>query len=97
MAALMTQTRELVMAVRPGTSSSQKGKRTITEDDMHIKSSTETLRRELEILHNRFDQATEDILVDSIIYEMQALQMRYKYYLDVCKERGIVSEEFSFN
>jgi len=69
---------------------------TYPEDIISIKSSTETLRRELEILHNKFDQATEPTLVDSIIYEMQAVQMRYVYYLNVCKEHGIKSDEFTF-
>ena len=91
----MTQARENLMAAR--TDIPKKYMHSIKEDDLSIKSSTETLRRELEILHNKFDQATEDILVDSIIYEMQAVQMRYTYYLEKCKERGIVSEEFSFN
>lgn len=66
------------------------------EDDYSVKLSTDTLRRELENLHNRFDQATEPVIIDSLIYEMQAVQMRYMYYLEVCKERGLVSDEFSF-
>jgi len=67
------------------------------QDDTSLRLSANVLRRELEDLHNRFDQATEPILVDSIIYEMQAVQMRYTYYLEMCKEQGIVSEEFTFS
>ena len=66
-------------------------------DDLSVVSFIGILRQELGDLHNKFDQATEPILVDSIIYEIQALQLRYMYYLDLCKERGIVSKEFSFN
>jgi len=66
------------------------------ESELNVRSSIEILRRELDDLHNKFDQATEPILVDSIIYEMQAVQMRYMYYLELCKAQGIVSEEFSF-
>ena len=68
----------------------------VVEDDRSIKLAINTLRRELEDLHNMFDQATEAMLIDSIVYEMQAVQLRYMYYLDLCKERGIVSEEFQF-
>ena len=67
----------------------------VPEDDTSIMEAIEILRQELEDLHNRFDQATEPVLVDSIIYEIQAVQLRYMYYLELCKERGIVSEEFS--
>ena len=67
------------------------------EDDSSVMSCIEALRKELEDLHNRFNQATEPVLVDSIIYEMQAVQMRYMYYLDVCKSRGIVCGEYTFS
>lgn len=69
----------------------------IIEDDKSIKKAVETLRWELEDLHNMFDQVTEPMLVDSIIYEIQSVQLRYAYYLDLCKERGIVAESFDFN
>jgi len=71
-------------------------KHLIIEDDQSIKLAITVLRRELEDLHNMFDQATEPMLIDSIIYEMQAVRLRYMYYLDLCKQRGIVSEEFQF-
>lgn len=64
------------------------------EDNQTVSRSVETLRRELEALHNIFDQVTEPALVDSVIYEMQAVQLRYTYYLELCKERGIVSMEY---
>ena len=64
------------------------------EDDKSVIMSTETLMKELDDLHNRFDQATEPILVESIVYEMQAVQLRYVYYLSICKERGLSSERW---
>ena len=65
------------------------------EDELSVISSADVLRRELEDLHNRFDQVTDPTLIDSIIYEMQAVQLRYMYHLDLCKERGIVCEEWA--
>ena len=68
----------------------------LIQDNLEIWEATEALREELDVLHNQFDQATEDTLVDSIIYEMQAVQLRYTYHLNLCKERGIKAEEFIF-
>ena len=64
-------------------------------DMQNVVSYTDILRRELEVLHNRFDQAIEPTLVDSIIYEMQAVQLRYMYHLELCKEQGLVCEEWA--
>ena len=66
----------------------------VMEDDSKVMSSTQILRERLEELHNRFDQTTDPALVDSIIYEIQAVQLRYIYHLNLCKKRGIVSSEF---
>ena len=68
----------------------------IVGEDSEIKSSVDILCRDLEDLHNKFNHAIEPVLIDSIIYEMQAVQLKYMYYLDICKQRGIVSEEFNF-
>lgn len=62
------------------------------ENDQSVITSIEILRQELDDLHNRFNQATEPMLIESIVYEMQAVQLRYVYYLNLCKERGLVSE-----
>lgn len=68
----------------------------VPQDNLEIWEATEKLRKNLEALHNQFNQATDPALVDSIIYEMQAVQLRYTYYLNLCKEREIIAEEFIF-
>lgn len=70
-------------------------KLTIEEDNLSIMSAAEALRWELDDLHSRFNEAIEPLLIDSIIYEIQAVQLKYMYYLDICKQRGIVSEKMS--
>jgi len=64
----------------------------LTEEDRYIVDSAMRLKGDLDFLHNRFDQATDPFLIDSLIYEIQAAQLRYKFYLDLCKERGIIWE-----
>jgi len=95
MGALMTEPRESVY--ENVIEKKERLRRPIVEDDLSVKLAIEALRRELDDLHNLFDQVTEPMLVDSIIYEMQSVQLRYMYYLELCKERGIVSEAFSFD
>lgn len=65
------------------------------EDD-EILATIESLREELAVLHNRFDQAIAPMLIDSLIYEIQAVHIRYEYYLNLCKEREILIEKFKF-
>ena len=62
--------------------------------DDEILATIESLREELAVLHNRFDQAIAPMLIDSLIYEIQAVHIRYEYYLNLCKERGVVIEKF---
>ncbi len=47
------------------------------------------LKRELDFLHRGFDMATDPILIDSYIYEIMSVNMKYKFYLKLCKERGL--------
>lgn len=84
----MTETKEYAL------DNKKSPKYLMVHDDKDIVASVEALRLELESLHNRFNQATAPPIIDSIIYEMQAVQLRYMYYLDLCKEHGVVSEEW---
>lgn len=63
----------------------------LSEEDVQIVKMIETLTKKLDYLHNCYDQTSDPLLVDSIIYELKATHMRYMYYLHLCKEKGIVS------
>jgi len=65
--------------------------------DEEILTTIESLREELSMLHNRFDQAIAPMLIDSLIYEIQAVHIRYEYYLNLCKERKITIKKFDFS
>lgn len=41
----------------------------------------EKIKLSLEIVHSNFDNANDPDLVDSCIYEMNAIQYKYKYLL----------------
>ena len=62
----------------------------LTGEDMEIVVALEAVRSDMEFLHNCFDQTTDAILVDSLIYELKAANLKYQYYLNICKEKGIV-------
>jgi len=62
----------------------------LTREDMEIVAALEAVRSDMEFLHNCFDHTTDAILVDSLVYELKAANLKYQYYLNLCKERGIV-------
>lgn len=61
----------------------------IQEENREIVKILEELQDEMEFLYNSFETLTEPILVDSCVFQLQALNMRYQYYLSLCKERGV--------
>jgi len=67
--------------------------RRLTREDIEIVAALEAVRSDMEFLHNCFDEITEPILVDSLIYELKAANLKYQYYIGQCKEKGIVCGE----
>jgi hypothetical protein len=62
----------------------------LTREDMEIVAALEAVKADMEFLHNCFDHTTDEILVDSLVYELKAANLKYQYYLNQCKEKGIV-------
>ncbi len=69
-------------------------KKNISDEDMNVISNLEYLKQEMNNLYDTYAFETDPTMIDSYIYERMALNMRYKYYLDLCKERGIVANLF---
>jgi hypothetical protein len=63
----------------------------ISLEDYDIIVNLNSLNSELKSIHSCLDNVTDPILIDSYIYEIKALNMKYKYYLKMCKEKGIVA------
>lgn len=61
----------------------------ITTEEEKLKEELLRTKKEIDLVYNKFEYATEDDLIDSCIYEMKALQEKYKYYLNKVKERDI--------
>ena len=54
-----------------------------------LQDSIEKTRQALDRAYAGFDNAVEEDLIDSYIYEIKALQKRYKYLTDLAAEEGI--------
>ena len=65
----------------------------LTGEDVEIVAALEAVRSDIEFLHNCFDQTSEAIIVDSLIYELKAANLKYQYYINLCKDRGIVCSD----
>jgi len=66
----------------------------ISDEDAEIVVALNELNMEIKSLHMCLDSMTDPNLIDAHIYEIKALNMRYKYYLERCKERGIIADVF---
>ena len=66
-------------------------KEKLSPHDKELMSHLKSLKTELDTIHSSFDYATDEALIDSFIFQNMALNMRYKYYLNMCKERGLAA------
>ena len=71
-----------------------KKKRQLEREDVFILATLEKLKKDLDNIHLSLDAVTDPDLIDSFIYEMNAINMRYKVYLNICKEKGLISAMF---
>ena len=66
----------------------------LAKEDIFILATIESLQRDLEIIRRSLDAVTDQDLIDSFIFELNAINMRYKFYLQMCKEKGLISAMF---
>lgn len=67
----------------------------VSEDDytpISLRESIEKTRRALDIAYAGFDNAVDFDLIDSYIYEINALQKRYKHLTDLAAEEAATEE-----
>jgi hypothetical protein len=91
----MTNAQPMALAPMSAAESEKKAKKLrkakrLTREDMEIVAAIEALRSDMEFLHNCFDHTTDAVLVDSLVYELKAANLKYQYYINLCKEKGIV-------
>lgn len=67
----------------------------VSEDDyapVSLRESIEKTRKALDIAYAGFDNAVEFDLIDSYIYEINALQKRYKHLTDLANQEETAGE-----
>lgn len=69
----------------------EKLKQHLTREGEEILEVIEDVKQKLEQARKKFDQATDDTLIDCYIYEMNALYKKYEYFLRAAKEIGLMS------
>ena len=64
--------------------------RELSAEDMEIVAALNEAASDMAFIHSCFDHITEELLIDCLIYELKAASLRHKYFLSLCKEKGIV-------
>lgn len=64
---------------------------------LNLTDSIEKTRQALEIAYSGFNNALETDLIDSYIYEINALQMRYQHLTTLANAREVLQEEPSYS
>ena len=57
-----------------------------------LQESIEKTRQALNMAYTGFDNAVEEDLIDSYIYEINAIQRRYKYLTELAEKEGVPQE-----
>jgi len=60
-----------------------------------ILASIQNIQNQLQQVQQHFDFATDDMLIDSYIHELIALNIKYDYFIKVAKKMGLLAEGFS--
>jgi hypothetical protein len=74
--------------------SSKNNRNAISDEDFKIITALDSLKRELDLIHNHLDSVTDPVLIDSFIYETMAINTRYTYYLKLCKAKGLIASGY---
>jgi hypothetical protein len=64
--------------------------RELSAEDEQIIMELNRVKGDLENLHNRFDHTVEPLMLESIMYELKAANLKFMYLLNLCKDKGIV-------
>ena len=63
----------------------------LSHGDLEIVAALNEAVSDMAYIHSCFDHITDELLIDSLTYELKAISLRHKYFLNLCKEKGIVS------
>jgi len=74
----------------------EKDSRAITEEDRALLLLLQSIKTNLDAVYINFEYATDTDLIDSYIYEVKALQLKYEYIIKEIKQRGIHAQGFEY-
>ncbi len=60
--------------------------------DDYIIDNIEEIKKEMYLIRNKFNMETDESLIDSYIYQMEALNKKYQYFIRQAKKTGIRAE-----
>lgn len=58
-------------------------------NDAEVLEVLNNIKEEIDIANQSLNYAVSKELIDSSIYEIKSLQLKYQYYLKICKKRGL--------
>ncbi len=70
-----------------------KNNETVITEDKELLLNLKEVKSNIDIAYMNFENATDNNLIDSYIYELKALQMRYEYLMKRIKARGLTYEK----
>lgn len=69
-------------------------KRRVIDEGASLLISIQKVKESLNSAYANFDLVTEPALVDSYIYELKSIQLKYQYLIQQAKELGIIASIF---
>lgn len=57
-----------------------------SREEIEIYQMIDKIKQDIEVVHNRYDDATDPQIIDSYIYELKSLYLRYDYLLSQVKD-----------
>ena len=61
----------------------------MSAQEKEIFGSLQHLGNQLSLLHDQYDFLTDPALIDGCIYEIKSVQMKYTYYVRLCRKYGL--------
>lgn len=63
-------------------------------DDKDILKNIKKLKLQMDCVYDQLNFVTDETLIDGYVYEMKSIHMKYNYYINLCKQRGLAVELF---
>ena len=89
MSAIAIKNQGLLNAIADRKIKNPKKDAALISEEREIIEALENLKRELNILYSQFNYMTDPSLIDGCIYDIKAVNSKYTFYLNLCKERQL--------